>query len=89
MEDYEIVGVQSYSFTNDARQTFSGSRFHAVSLGTGGRKSLTGRYVETFSASMDLMASWAADGYYTPKVGDKVTVVFNRFGKLSHFVELA
>lgn len=79
-----IVGYSDYSFVDDRGKPVTGRKYHAIApkiaAGFVGMESLS------FSASLQLQASWAnSPEAISPDVGDTVIVVYNRYGKLEHF----
>lgn len=89
MEQVEIIGILPYSFKNEEGQQLHGYTYHVAFLSPTSRVGGQGREVKTYSVTQAVYDSWPLSKKYVPEVGDHVTVVFNRYGKINYFMELA
>lgn len=79
MVEMEICGMGRYDFERDGRR-FAGWKYHGLVGST--RADFMGREAISFTLSDDKLAHIQGRKQDTPKVGDIVQLVYNRFGRV-------
>lgn len=76
MDEFQVVGFRGYSF--DDKKTGNKVEGVTVFCMTDGGEGVTGNITEKFSLSQKKLS----DINWTPMVGDTVTPVYNKYGKV-------
>lgn len=88
MELCKVVGIQTIDFFSEKdRRQIQMMKYHCMMLPSS--PNFEGFSVNSFSVSFQSLGNWRASGFYVPVFGAVCQIVYNRYGRVEQFIEVA